>query len=174
MILNQTFSKRGFDKYLDYVMMIVNGDFRKVSVELSDEIELDNFDYAITNHMREHKIYGLEDGVYKVIDQRKSSRYMYAHISNETIINVLFDDLQVENIGELLNLEKFKERVILSECFNFMISNPDKAKELNLKELDFESTLNLKELYEEVDWNETMDRWYDDDYLGAMSEGYCI
>ncbi len=169
MILNQTFSKKGFEKYLDYVMMIVNGDFRKVSVDLFDEIELDNFDYAITNHMREHKIYGLGDGVYKVIDQRNPTRYMYAHISNETIINVLFDDLQIENIGEILNLEKFKERVLLSECFNYRINNPEKSKEL-----DYEEMLNFNEVYEEVDWNETIDCWYDDDYLGGMSEGFCI
>ena len=156
MILNQTFSKQGFEKYLDYVMMISDGDFRKVRVDVCDEIILDNFDYAITNHMRNHKIYGLENSVYKICDENDLSRYVYAHVSNDTIINILFDDEQVRDIETILNEEKMKEQIIYDEAYN------QTENKLELDNLDYEDIVNLEDVYDMVEWKE------------IMTEDYCL
>lgn len=145
MILVQTFAVHPLERYIDYLKMIQNGDWKHMNVEDPKSVYIDNYDYQITNFIQDHEFY-ITDGVYKVHDLSDSSRYFYGQIHEQKLINILFDENQIENLQQLMDIEIKK-----SICFYETIK--ENVQIVGDLLPDQEKSEEFKSIYDAIDWN---------------------
>lgn len=99
MYLYRTLSRITMDDYLSYLDLMSTGDWRKVIVpdeKISTCFFLGFSDMILKDISQKH--FSLNNGIYKVVDE---DQYVYIHLEDRKIINILFDQFQLDHIQNI-------------------------------------------------------------------------
>lgn len=99
MYLYRTLSRITMNDYLSYLDLMSTGDWRKVIVP--DEKISTCLYHGFTEMMLKdipQKHFPMKDGIYKMVDKEE---YVYIHLEDNKIINVLFDQFQLDHIQKI-------------------------------------------------------------------------
>lgn len=99
MYLYRTLSRITMDDYLSYLDLMATGDWRKVIIpdeKISTCLFLGFRDMILNDISQKH--FPLNNGIYKMLDEEQ---YVYIHLEDRKIINILFDQFQLDNIQKI-------------------------------------------------------------------------
>ena len=99
MYLYRTLSRITMDDYLSYLDLMCTGDWRKVIIpdeKVSTHFVLGFREMILKDILQKH--FPLNDGIYKMVDEEQ---YVYIHLEDNKIINILFDQFQLEHIQNM-------------------------------------------------------------------------
>ena len=150
MELYKTFSRVPFERYEDYLSMVRNGDYRKIKVDNVRDVKLYRYEHTITRNMANVEI-PLRDGLYNFINENVPSRHFYGYIQNEKIMDVYFDQEQINRVDELIMAEYSKTEILSKQAFHYSIQH----QEIN------EQLKNADEIESYRIWDDVINKIYD-------------
>lgn len=159
MELYKTFSRVPFERYEDYLSMVRNGDYRKIKVDNVRDVKLYRYEHTITRNMANVEI-PLRDGLYNFINENVPSRHFYGYIQNEKIMDVYFDQEQINRVDELIMAEYSKTEILSKQAFHYSIQH----QEIN------EQLKNADEIESYRIWDDVINKIYDDVDLDCFTK----
>lgn len=151
MELYKTFSKTPLDRYEDYLSMIRNGDYRKIKVDNVRDVKLYRYEHTITRNMTNVEL-PLQNGIYNFINENEPFRHFYGYIQNEKIMDVYFDQDQIDHVDELIMAEYSKTEILSKQAFHYSIQHQEVNEQLK----------NADEIESYRIWDDVINKIYDD------------
>lgn len=162
MIFYKTLALKPKNSMVEYLNLIRDGDWRKVRLqEEPKSLILLNYDYQITDNIRKHEL-SIPDGVYK-FKSDNDGRYFYGTIHDSTIVDMLFDEEQVQDVQNLIKIEKSKLDYLYNKV-SFVSTNLDYGR------FDERPTYNeVREMvYDNIEWDSFLE--YGEEIYGKEQE----
>lgn len=159
MELYKTFTRVPLDRYEDYLSMIRNGDYRNIKADDVQDVRLFSYEHTITRNMANVEI-PLQDGLYNFINENVPSRHFYSSIQNEKIMDVYFDQDQINHVDELIMAEYSKTEILSKQAFRYSIQH----QEIN------EQLKNADEIESYRIWDDVISQIYDDVDLDCFAK----
>lgn len=159
MELYKTFSRVPFERYEDYLSMVRNGDYRKIKVDNVRDVKLYRYEHTITRNMTNVEL-PLQNGIYNFINENEPFRHFYGSILNEKIMDVYFDQEQINRVDELIMAEYSKTEILSKQAFHYSIQHQEVNEQLK----------NEDEIESYRIWDDVINKIYDDVDLDCFTK----